>query len=338
MIPNIFISSTIRDLNYVRDAIREQILELGYNPVMSEYGEVGYLSPDSAANSCYKSIKACQMLILVIGRRYGDLTSADISVTHTEFRTAQARGLPCITFVETEVLHFKSVYAANEKGSTNYPGMDKPKHTFDLIDEISKSPSYNGILPFSNVPDVKRILKLQIADYVGQKLSDSQNPLKAQLQEVLSEIKTMRHETPQKNDADSRGFLLTYKFMLEEQNRNYADIIKTLIGDLDIAVPFVYKSPTFADLLTKINFKLTIVKTRGEIEALMKSKGPDPRFRAYGSRILNFTGLNDPKTFVIGAYLIEDGTITMNTEEFDALTASHLILMERLRRHELGSS
>jgi len=43
MIPNIFISSTIKDLKYLRDAIRELISEIGYKPIMSEHGEVGYL-------------------------------------------------------------------------------------------------------------------------------------------------------------------------------------------------------------------------------------------------------------------------------------------------------
>ena len=42
MIPRVFVSSTIKDLQHVRDAIRELIMELGYQPAMSEHGEVGY--------------------------------------------------------------------------------------------------------------------------------------------------------------------------------------------------------------------------------------------------------------------------------------------------------
>jgi hypothetical protein len=41
MIPNIFISSTISDLRYLRDGLREAVSELAYHPVMSEHGEIG---------------------------------------------------------------------------------------------------------------------------------------------------------------------------------------------------------------------------------------------------------------------------------------------------------
>ncbi|MCJ7812359.1 DUF4062 domain-containing protein, partial [bacterium] len=43
MIPNVFISSTIKDLHYLRDAIRDLVKELGYRPIMSEYGDIGYI-------------------------------------------------------------------------------------------------------------------------------------------------------------------------------------------------------------------------------------------------------------------------------------------------------
>jgi len=48
MIPNVFVSSTISDFHHLRDAIRDTITELGYHPVMSEYGDIGYLPSVSA--------------------------------------------------------------------------------------------------------------------------------------------------------------------------------------------------------------------------------------------------------------------------------------------------
>ena len=68
MEPNVFISSTIKDLKYLRDTIRKTIKELGYNPIMSDYGEIGYLPSLSAEESCYLAIKDCQLVIVIIGK------------------------------------------------------------------------------------------------------------------------------------------------------------------------------------------------------------------------------------------------------------------------------
>jgi len=61
MRPNIFVSSTIQDLQYLREAIRDTILSLGYNPVMSEFGDIGYLPALSVEDACYLSLKDCQI-------------------------------------------------------------------------------------------------------------------------------------------------------------------------------------------------------------------------------------------------------------------------------------
>ena len=62
MIPNVFVSSTIEDLQHIREAVREVINDLSYTPVLSEYGDVGYLSATTAEKSCYISVQ-CQNLV-----------------------------------------------------------------------------------------------------------------------------------------------------------------------------------------------------------------------------------------------------------------------------------
>jgi hypothetical protein len=104
MIPNIFISSTIQDLHHLRDAIRETIIELGYNPVMSDYGDIGYLPTASATESCYLTVRDSQLAVLIIGKRYGSLASNGLSITHNEFLTMKAEERPIITLIDREVL------------------------------------------------------------------------------------------------------------------------------------------------------------------------------------------------------------------------------------------
>ena len=66
MAPNIFISSTILDLADLRESIRDLLLDIGYNPVMSEYGEIGYLPSSSAEDSCYLALRDCQLAIVTL--------------------------------------------------------------------------------------------------------------------------------------------------------------------------------------------------------------------------------------------------------------------------------
>ena len=122
MIPNVFVSSTVRDLHYLREAIRETILELAYNPVMSDFGEVGYLNPVTAAASCYQTVEKCQLFILIIGQRYGSLGDDGVSVTHREFKTAMEHAIPMITFIEPQVLAYKvGRVSAHGPSQANFP-------------------------------------------------------------------------------------------------------------------------------------------------------------------------------------------------------------------------
>jgi len=203
MIPNIFVSSTIRDLHYLREAIRETILDLAYNPVMSDFGEVGYLNPVTAAASCYRSVEQCQLFILIVGRRYGSLGDDGISVTHREFKTAQEHGIPLITFIEPQVLTYKEVFdsAPNNSMWEAFPHMDHPKRTFQLVEEIGRSSTYNAILPFNDVADAKRKLKIQIGDFVGTYLQDGSRSSRADLRDLLAELKT-----PPQSDQSFKPF------------------------------------------------------------------------------------------------------------------------------------
>ena len=90
MTPNVFISSTIADLHHLREALRDTVQDLGYNPVLSEFGDIGYLPQTSAEDSCYITMKDCQLAVLIVGKRYGSLSDDGRSVTHNEFLTATA--------------------------------------------------------------------------------------------------------------------------------------------------------------------------------------------------------------------------------------------------------
>jgi hypothetical protein len=83
---------------------------MAYNPVLSEYGGVGYLNPSTAAESAMATVQQCQMMVLIIGKRYGSIFKDEVSVTHNEMRKARELRIPIITFIDEEVLAYKKIY------------------------------------------------------------------------------------------------------------------------------------------------------------------------------------------------------------------------------------
>jgi hypothetical protein len=274
MIPNIFISSTIEDLHYLRDAFREAILELEYRPVMSERCEVGYINHMTAAESCYRSIEQCQMGVVIIGHRYGKPSEeGGISVTHKEFRTAREHDIPLIAFAEAQVLHYKQVFDVNPDAKVvQFPNMDHPELTFSLIDEIVRSGPYNGLFPFSYVAEAKRALKLQIADRVGESLSQGVSPMRTEIKDVLAEIKTLRHELLKQRDLDP-NFLIALRFLLDEHSGSQLrHLIEHTIGPVDKAIPLLITSGTLGDFIAQTGYEIAIV----EDSELHKGGKPHP--------------------------------------------------------------
>src|SRR5690606_38289931 len=129
------------DLLHLREAVRDTIEELGYAPVLSEYGGVGYLPTTSAEEACYQEVQNCQLAVLIIGKRYGSIGANGLSVTHNEFRAARERGIPVFALVDEDVLSFGRVQAASgDNTGITFPGMDSPDRTFELVKEVRDAP------------------------------------------------------------------------------------------------------------------------------------------------------------------------------------------------------
>jgi len=310
MIPNVFISSTIEDLHYLREGLRDAVNELAYRPVMSDYGEVGYLHPETAAESCYRSVKECQIAVIIIGSRYC-MPSEDggISVTHKEFRTARNEGIPLIALVEKEVMSFKKVFQANkdQKQPTSFPRMDNPALTFELLDEIAAAETYNGLIPFSNVTEATALLKKQIADLVGQCLTKVFSPMRSEIKDVLAEIKTLRQELGSSQKHDDR-FLQTIRYIIDDnRSKGFKYLIEHAIGPIDKAVPIILQAGTFNDFIQLTGWKL-VVTAPGAI--LIK---PDMAHDIFGAMSFGVPSMENPLGTERADFLIKKNkTIEMN--------------------------
>lgn len=273
MIPNIFISSTIQDLSHLRDSIRDLILELGYNPIMSEYGEIGYLPTNSAEDSCYLALKDCQMAIVIVGKRYGTVSQNGLSVTHNEFRTTRERKIPVIFLINEEVLSFKRVYDANENiDDLSFPGMENPAKVFQFIKEFSESEINNGLIQFSNVQSAKNNLKKQLAHIVGDLLNKHFDPVKGEIKDILSEITTLRHILVKNDKEVAKKFARAFRFLLNEENKYIKEIAEFVSGSLEEGVPELLDKNSLKSYLESKNVQIQILNSEDAHKVLNISK------------------------------------------------------------------
>ncbi len=92
----VFISSLISGMEAERAAVKHSIEMLGHKAVMAEDFGARAASPQVA---CMSGLRDSDLVILVLGPRYGAKQGSGLSATHEEFREAQNRK-PILTFVE----------------------------------------------------------------------------------------------------------------------------------------------------------------------------------------------------------------------------------------------
>jgi hypothetical protein len=69
--PRVFVSSTFYDLKHIRSSLDIFIESLGFEPILSEKGDIAY-SPDHPLDeSCYREVQTSDIFVLIIGGRYG---------------------------------------------------------------------------------------------------------------------------------------------------------------------------------------------------------------------------------------------------------------------------
>lgn len=185
-IPRVFISSTCYDLKHIRENLKFFVKTIGYEPVLSDDGDVFYSPYSHTHESCLKEVETCQLFILIIGRYGGNFKDSDKSITNNEYKEAVKQNIPIFTLVETGVYSDHNVYNKNKKDkpdiykNISYPNIDDIK-IFDFIDEVRKNGKNNAIQPFRNFSDMEIYLKKQWAgmmyDFLLEKNKESESKL-----------------------------------------------------------------------------------------------------------------------------------------------------------------
>lgn len=177
--PRVFISSTIYDLKYLRASLKNFIESLGFEPILSENGDIHYSHDKTFVESCCEEVKNSDIFVLIIGMRYGsessrgekkasnDSNNRKVSITRSEFRTAIGNEIPTYVFIEKSVICDFETYQLNKDNkdyqSFKYAHVDDSINIFDFIEEIRRLERNNQTKYFDSYPEIETWLKEQWA-------------------------------------------------------------------------------------------------------------------------------------------------------------------------------
>lgn len=200
----VFVSSTCYDLSILRSQLRLFISNLGYSPIMSDYADVLYDPRIHTHTSCVDEVSNCDILVLIIGSRYGgkaspeslnrinfDLLSNEssntdflkekglLSVTQLEVLKAIESSMPVYTFIEKRVWHDHALYEKNKASEIAdkiiYPSIEKQetaKYIFNFINFVRLRTRGNNIFTFEKGQDIEDVLKKQWSGYFQRLLQE----------------------------------------------------------------------------------------------------------------------------------------------------------------------
>ena len=175
VVPRVFISSTYYDLRHVRNAIKEFIEFIGFQPVLSEQFDVLYEHGKSAQQSCLDEIKKCDMYILIIGTQYGTIFPNDsLSITHREYKEAIQAKIPIFAFVDKYVHDDYRIYRKNTDNSDvdalkiKYFNVQETE-VFQFISEVENRKTDNALISFDQINEIVDYLRKQIAKMFKEK-------------------------------------------------------------------------------------------------------------------------------------------------------------------------
>lgn len=249
--PRIFVSSTYYDLRHVREDVARFVREQGYEPVLFERGEVPYGRKESLQEYCYKEIETCDILVSIIGGRYGSQSSsAGYSITQKELRRALDLGKQVYIFVDKVVRSEYETYQVNKDlDGVKYKHVDSRK-VYEFLDEVYALPFNNAIFPFESPLDIIHVLREQWAGLFQRLLQEEAD--RPQIELV----------------ADLRSTVTTLNQVLSVMSKDNGERARAIQEITN------FNHPAFARVEKLLNISYRIVfTTLDELSALLRGRG-----------------------------------------------------------------
>lgn len=183
---NIFVSSTCYDLSQIRDEIKQCIIALGHNPILSELKDFPINPNLSNSENCINAVKnEADIFVLLIGNKYGSVLESGKSITNTEFITAVEKGIPIYTFALKKMTTLLPIWERNPDMDL-FDDVDNKKVFEFLADVRKKSGLWN--FEFEKAQDVTEILKSQLSNLFCEALKVKRRIESLDKKEYISKI------------------------------------------------------------------------------------------------------------------------------------------------------
>lgn len=169
--PRVFLSSTLYDLLQVRADIGSFVDALGYG-LLDSTDPRFFADPQvDTVEACLREVRNSDMLILVIGGRYGSEVAGHTgSITNQEWELAHARGIPIFTFVERSV--WESLRHWHNAPDGDYSAAVDDNRVFEFIQAVTGRQRNNWVRPFDKAGEIVEILRHQWATMFGRGLRE----------------------------------------------------------------------------------------------------------------------------------------------------------------------
>jgi hypothetical protein len=178
--PRVFVSSTYYDLRHVRGSLETFIESLGYEPVLSEKGDIAYAPNIALDESCYRDAASSDVLVLIVGGRYGAERSDSRttlphgffdrydSITKLEYIKAIENNVPVYILVDAQVYAEYQTFQQNrENQGVTYAHVDSV-NIFNLIEDILLQRRNNALNTFWRYAEIEDWLREQWAGLFGE--------------------------------------------------------------------------------------------------------------------------------------------------------------------------
>ncbi|HET6454114.1 MAG TPA: DUF4062 domain-containing protein, partial [Armatimonadota bacterium] len=115
--PRVFISSTFYDQQHLRHELAAFVQGMGYEPVLSERGQIVYGPEKSPMESCFEEAGRCDILVSIIGGKLGSFSSEEpYTVAQQELKKAIQSHRPVYIFIYKAVFIEYLTYLVNKDG------------------------------------------------------------------------------------------------------------------------------------------------------------------------------------------------------------------------------
>jgi hypothetical protein len=162
----IFVSSTCYDLAAVREDIRNCLIGLGHEPLLSEYSSFPVLPDLQTVENCKKNVREnTDIFVLIVGCKRGSLDfETKKPIVNIEYETAKESGLDTFVFVNRTVKDLLPVWETNPTADFS-ARVDFPE-VFSFVKSIHSD--HRWVFPFERTVDITDTLRTQLSVFLRE--------------------------------------------------------------------------------------------------------------------------------------------------------------------------